>query len=249
MIDAVRSVRSDEAVRAKREFGGIMAFVTIRVLEGLERGKLFEHMPTPVTIGREDDNDIQLNDDRVSRFHAKLQDDGGRVILTDLDSTNGTRVNGHAVQMKVLQNGDLVAIGRCVLLFGDLPGWSGGSKTPVEHAEPNQTAYAEGDQPLIHSDDLDFLSPPPGSLAESEALFPQGAPPAPSDLRPLHRAQLSDLLAYLHEQMGRVLAGAAEDPHRPGQPRTMRCSWETWQQLVGLQATLASYLRRISDPD
>jgi predicted component of type VI protein secretion system len=220
-----------------------MATVTIRVLEGLERGRVFSHLATPITIGREDDNDIQLNDDRISRFHVKLQDDGGRVILTDLDSTNGTRVNGHAVQMKVLQNGDLLSIGRCVLLFGDPPGWQP-SAAAIEEAEARQTAYLDGDEPL-ELEDIEFLAPG----GDREPLFPQGAPPVPTDLRPLHRAQLSDVLAYLHEQVGNVLADAAEDIQRPGQPRTMRCPWETWQELVKLQIVLAGYLRRISDPD
>jgi pSer/pThr/pTyr-binding forkhead associated (FHA) protein len=234
-------------IRPTVESPRIMASITLRVLEGLERGKVYSHLTTPITIGREDDNDIQLNDDRISRFHAKLQDDGGRVILTDLDSTNGTRVNGHAVQMKVLQSGDLVTIGRCVLVFGDLPGWQTLGRLHGDETEPNQTALADGDQPLVNLDDLDFLSPA-GGHAEHERLFPQGAPVAPSELRPLHRAQLSDLLAYLHEQVGQVLNGATEETQRGG-PRTMKCSWETWQHLVSLQATLASYLRKIADPD
>jgi len=225
-----------------------MANVTLRVLEGLERGKVFANLPTPVTIGREDDNDVQLNDDRISRFHAKLQDDGGRVILTDLDSTNGTRVNGHAVQMKVLQSGDLVSIGRCVLVFGDLPGWQTLAQTYGDETEPNQTAFADGDQPLVNPDDLDFLSPSPGARSDCEPLFPLGAPGMPTDLRPLHRAQVSDVLAYVHDQLGQVLAGASEETQRGG-PRSMRCSWEVWQKLVSLQATLASYLRKIADPD
>lgn len=225
-----------------------MANVTLRVLEGLERGKVYANLPTPVTIGREDDNDIQLNDDRISRFHAKLQDDGGRVILTDLDSTNGTRVNGHAVQMKVLQSGDLVSIGRCVLLFGDLPGWSTPAHSNGEETEANQTAFAVAEEPFVNADDIDFLPSASESQSDIRSLFPQGAPEVPTDLRPLHRAQVSDLLAYVHEQLGQVLAGTVEDSHRT-QTRMMRCSWEVWQKLVSLQATLAGYLRKIADPD
>src|SRR5690242_11660407 len=94
-----------------------MTVVTLKILEGMERGCVYSNLPLPVTIGREEDNNIQLNDDRVSRFHAKLQDHGGRVILTDLDSTNGTRVNGHPIQMRVMQHGDVIGVGRCVVLF------------------------------------------------------------------------------------------------------------------------------------
>ena len=94
-----------------------MARVTLQVLEGLERGLTFP-VETPVTIGREEENSVRLNDERVSRFHAKLQEDGGRVILTDLESTNGTRVNGRPVSLRVLRPGDQISIGRCLLAYG-----------------------------------------------------------------------------------------------------------------------------------
>ncbi len=220
-----------------------MATVTIRVLEGLERGRTYGRLPTPVTIGREDDNDIQLNDDRVSRFHAKLQDDGGRIILTDLESTNGTRVNGHPVQMKVLQVGDLLMIGRCTLLFGDLPGWSALPAADDPETAGLRTAYQADD---ADGQDVEFLQSAAG--LEGEPLFPHGAPQIPEDLRPLHRAQISDVLAYLHEQVGTVLTHSIERPKGTFGDREMVCSPEAWQNLVSLQATLASYLQHLADP-
>src|SRR6476646_8639840 len=121
-----------------------MARITIQVLEGFEWGRVFGDLSTPITIGREEDNTIQLNDERVSRFHAKIQEDAGRVILTDLDSTNGTRINGHPVQMRVLQHGDQLSIGRSLLLYGS-PGESeqmlrsrhnGPAEAPADGAAP-----------------------------------------------------------------------------------------------------------------
>ncbi|OYW20328.1 MAG: hypothetical protein B7Z55_07465 [Planctomycetales bacterium 12-60-4] len=224
-----------------------MAIVTIRVLEGLERGKTFTGLMTPVSIGREDDNDIQLNDDRVSRFHAKLQDDSGRVILTDLASTNGTRVNGHPVQMKVLQVGDLVMVGRCVLLFGDLPGWPAPASEEEDPRAGHQTAILDEDSGGMESPDVEFLNPP--GQEENESLFPMGAPHPPTDLRPLHRAQVSDMLAFIHDQIGQVLAGSMEQPGSSATERDMICPKPVWQKLVSLQATMAGYLRKIADPD
>ena len=61
---------------------------------------------------------LRLNDERVSRFHAKIQLDSDDFILTDLESTNGTRVNGTVVQIRRLRYGDRVAVGRSLLLFG-----------------------------------------------------------------------------------------------------------------------------------
>ena len=95
-----------------------MASVTLSVLEGLERGRIFRNLQTPITIGREEVNSVQLNDERISRLHAKLQDDQGNVIFTDLNSTNGSRINGHPVQLRILRPGDHLQLGRCTLLFG-----------------------------------------------------------------------------------------------------------------------------------
>src|SRR5437588_522921 len=75
-----------------------MPLVTFRVLEGIDKGRIFRDLPTPVTVGREEGNMLRLNDERVSRFHAKVQFDNNETILTDLESTNGTRVNGNVIQ-------------------------------------------------------------------------------------------------------------------------------------------------------
>src|SRR4029077_11629915 len=95
-----------------------MPSVTFQVVDGIDKGRTFRELPTPVTIGREEGNVLRLNDERVSRFHAKVQLDDSDYILTDLESTNGTRVNGAVVQIRRLRFGDRVGVGRSVLLFG-----------------------------------------------------------------------------------------------------------------------------------
>src|SRR5438067_5343915 len=79
---------------------------------------MFRDVLVPVSIGREEGNSLRLNDGRVSRFHAKVQIDGEDYILTDLESTNGTRVNGTTVQIRRLRIGDRIGVGRSLLLFG-----------------------------------------------------------------------------------------------------------------------------------
>src|SRR3954471_22008034 len=95
-----------------------MPLVTFQVLEGIDKGRVYRDLPTPVTIGREEGNLLRLNDERVSRFHAKVQFDNGEIILTDLESTNGTRVNGNVVQIRRLKAGDRIGVGRSLILFG-----------------------------------------------------------------------------------------------------------------------------------
>src|SRR3954462_3710476 len=122
-----------------------MRTVTFLVLEGVDKGRVYKDLPVPVTIGREEGNGLRLNDERVSRFHAKVQMEDGDIILTDLDSTNGTRVNGSAVQIRRLRPGDQVSIGRTMLLFGTMEEIAarGGGSAPAAGGAQAQTIRAE----------------------------------------------------------------------------------------------------------
>src|SRR5260221_8783090 len=87
-------------------------------VEGIDKGRVFRELATPLTLGREEGNVLRLNDERVSRFHAKVQLDDNDYVLTDLESTNGTKVNGSIVTIRRLRFGDRVAVGRSILMFG-----------------------------------------------------------------------------------------------------------------------------------
>ena len=78
-----------------------------------------------ITLGNQMDPNTKMGPlvskeqhERVSRYHAKVQQDGDDIILTDLESTNGTRVNGAVVQIRRLRYGDRVCVGRSLLLYG-----------------------------------------------------------------------------------------------------------------------------------
>lgn len=71
----------------------------------------------PVLIGRDPQNDVVLDDRRVSRKHAEIRLRLGRYTLYDLQSTNGTYVNGRRVAEKVLEDGDKVSIGGLEIVF------------------------------------------------------------------------------------------------------------------------------------
>lgn len=72
---------------------------------------------TLMTIGRGLNNDIILEDARVSRNHAQLRYRSRRFWLTDLGSTNGTFVNGEPVTERALRDGDVVSLGGLELTF------------------------------------------------------------------------------------------------------------------------------------
>ncbi len=69
------------------------------------------------TIGRTPDNDIHLNEDFISRHHAVLLASGVNTVLEDLNSTNGTYVNGERVNRRTVKEGDLVTFGKSEFRF------------------------------------------------------------------------------------------------------------------------------------
>jgi catechol 2,3-dioxygenase-like lactoylglutathione lyase family enzyme len=73
--------------------------------------------PETLTIGRLPESAIVVNDPNASRRHAEIRRVGSEVLVVDLNSTNGTRVNGAPVKERKLADGDQVVIGTTVLRF------------------------------------------------------------------------------------------------------------------------------------
>jgi hypothetical protein len=69
------------------------------------------------TIGRLPECEVSLDDPGASRRHAQIREQSGVYTLTDLGSTNGTRLNGQTVQSRELADGDRITIGTSVLEF------------------------------------------------------------------------------------------------------------------------------------
>ena len=101
--------------------------VTAEVVEGPEEGPFAElvladgsHVPIgegPVVVGRLPECDVVMNDPNVSRRHAEFRRTADGVVVTDLGSTNGTRVNGVPVREQVLTSGDEVTVGTSTVVF------------------------------------------------------------------------------------------------------------------------------------
>ncbi|HPW45236.1 MAG TPA: GGDEF domain-containing protein [bacterium] len=73
-------------------------------------GKMYLLEDEVTIIGRAPDIDISISDSRISRRHLEISLREGRAVIKDLDSTNGTFVNGKRVATKVLENGDKIHI-------------------------------------------------------------------------------------------------------------------------------------------
>lgn len=72
-----------------------------------------------VTIGRRLDNQIILDDPRVSRVHAQIRQRYGRWVLYDLGSRGGTQVNGEPIIEYVLRPGDVISLAGMTLIYGE----------------------------------------------------------------------------------------------------------------------------------
>ncbi len=86
-------------------------------LRDLESGKVYPLTGLLKQIGRSPEADIIISDPRVSRFHARLERSSSGWVLVDLESKNGTRVNQELVKEKELEEGDIIQIGLCQLVF------------------------------------------------------------------------------------------------------------------------------------
>lgn len=93
---------------------------TLHFSEGDLAGKVIRLDRDEATIGRREDNAYVLPDPRVSRVHAKITKEAGSVIITDLGSSGGTRVNEDEVSgSSVINHGDTVSFGPVTATFED----------------------------------------------------------------------------------------------------------------------------------
>ena len=108
-----------------------------------------------VTIGREASNGIAIVDPSVSRKHCLVSGQDGRFRVRDLDSRNGTLVNGTAVEQQDLQHGDEIATGDSSFLFlleeEDI--LASASRVELEDA------HATAETTIIHPRDVVYLQP------------------------------------------------------------------------------------------
>jgi FHA domain len=225
-----------------------MQTVTFLVLEGVDKGRVFRDLPIPVTIGREEGNVLRLNDERVSRYHAKIQAEDGDTILTDLDSTNGTRVNGGTIQIRRLRAGDQLSIGRTMLLFGTMeeiearrssymkaPANQGGTQT----IRANELAEAGARVAVAANKKLEAIIPMDWSARDEDI------PPMPMKLSGAQAARLAEIFDYLH----RGITSSVENIEANEEGTEVKIQFHEWQTIQAVQMLLARFGRLISEPE
>jgi pSer/pThr/pTyr-binding forkhead associated (FHA) protein len=88
------------------------------IIQGKRHYRLKKHL---ITIGRRLDSDLVLDDQHISRKHAKLLARHGKYVLIDEKSTAGTRVNGQLIDEQTLKPGDVITIAKIDLIYGEGP--------------------------------------------------------------------------------------------------------------------------------
>lgn len=107
----------------------------ILTLDGIPQGE-FELNKELVTIGRRPSNDIHIDNLAVSGNHAVVRTIGKDSFLEDLDSTNGTLVNGKPIKKHILQHGDVIELGKYQLKYVSLDAYTSTTAgTPAEDLE------------------------------------------------------------------------------------------------------------------
>src|SRR3954464_6039530 len=109
------------------------------VIYGLELGRKFNLESANVIIGRSSKSEIQIDQESVSRNHAKIINTGKSIILRDLGSTNGTYVNDQLIDEHVLRDGDFIKIGRTIFKF-----LTGGNIENAYHEEIYRLTTVDG---------------------------------------------------------------------------------------------------------
>jgi predicted component of type VI protein secretion system len=140
--------------------------------QGPRPGLTFDLDRPVITIGREVNNEIVIEDSQVSRHHTRLTQQGAGYVVEDLGSTNGTFVNGQRVTgTRPINSGDTLGLGDTVVL--QVMGMAGAGETVVAHAQA---------QPMVTAP-MASVTPPPSFSAPPPPDFgvPLPPPPPPPD--------------------------------------------------------------------
>jgi pSer/pThr/pTyr-binding forkhead associated (FHA) protein len=122
-------------------------------LAGARQGQRFPVSPQGLTLGRSADNDVALRDElMVSRYHAEIIAQGGGFVLRDLESANGTWVDGQRIVTHMLAPGNCIRMGNVELLYADAAmAQSAAAMFPRSDESPHAAPRAAPSAPPPHA--------------------------------------------------------------------------------------------------
>jgi eukaryotic-like serine/threonine-protein kinase len=129
--------------------------IHLEVKAGPHEGQVFEfNERANFIVGRSERANFRLavKDNSISRIHFMIEMNPPQCRLTDMESTNGTRVNGQKVAVADLKNGDLITAGKTTLLVSVI-----GSDVPLESPTESLVTVASGDLVAVRQTDPDLV--------------------------------------------------------------------------------------------
>lgn len=90
---------------------------TLFVIRGVDQGSRFELTEPTIRLGRDPSSTIPLHDTEVSRHHAEIRRIEGEYAISDLNSSNGTFINGQRIRHQQLTSGDQLQVGSTLMLY------------------------------------------------------------------------------------------------------------------------------------
>ncbi len=93
------------------------SFPILTITEGAGSGKKLPLLPMTMTLGRELDNNIELKDKDVARYHARISFESGEYVILDLEGSSGTFVNDTKITTATLHPGDTIRAGSTEMTF------------------------------------------------------------------------------------------------------------------------------------
>jgi signal transduction histidine kinase len=110
---------------------------SIHIIQGFDQGERLEISSKVVRIGRDSNNDLQLHDSEVSRFHTELQPEGDGFKVVDLGSSNGTFLNGERITSAALSSGDRVQLGKTHIVIKEHGNADASDRSGAVHFDDN----------------------------------------------------------------------------------------------------------------
>ena len=113
--------------------------IQLEIATGAQKGAIFTLQEDSFSIGRSRANEVILYDDKVSGRHASVVRSAGRLLLRDLNSTNGTFLNDLPVDAAVIKNGDRLKLGDTEMIFHSTEPQASADTTVVKVADSSPT--------------------------------------------------------------------------------------------------------------
>ena len=130
------------------------------IIKGKDKGKSFYVTEgKPITLGRSSAADIALSEPRISRIHCRFTHDGKHIMLTDLNSTNGTHVNERKIKSVPLSDQDAIRIGETVIIMSVEAG-AGAAPEPKAPAKEPERPKRPAPEPEADEVPLERVAPP-----------------------------------------------------------------------------------------